>query len=162
MERMSGWVLTASSKTCLLYLGFPPLNRLGDYSPLTTNWVMGQLQVIEEQILRMQISKETDSASQTQGYVRIWEYYHYKTLYIETLVVQWLRLHISTAGGMGLIPDWGTKIPQNKTPNNNHKNQTKTKTTPQRNDVSTPIGDICHHPDSRYNRTYNLIFKVWF
>ena len=86
---------------------------------------MGQLQVMEEQILRMQISKETPSASQTQGYVRIWEYYHYKTLYIETLVVQWLRLHTSTAGGMGLIPDWETKIPQNKTPNNNNKNHNK-------------------------------------
>ena len=28
------------------------------------------------------------------------------------LVVQWLRLHASTAGGMGSIPGWGTKIPQ--------------------------------------------------
>ena len=27
------------------------------------------------------------------------------------LVVQWLRLHASNAGGMGLIPVWGTKIP---------------------------------------------------
>ena len=26
------------------------------------------------------------------------------------LVVQWLRLHVSTSGGMGLIPGWGTKI----------------------------------------------------
>ena len=26
------------------------------------------------------------------------------------MVIQWLRLHTSTAGGMGLIPDWGTKI----------------------------------------------------
>ena len=26
------------------------------------------------------------------------------------LVVQWLRLHIYTAGGMGSIPDQGTKI----------------------------------------------------
>ena len=27
------------------------------------------------------------------------------------LVVQWLRLCTSTAGGVDLIPDWGTKIP---------------------------------------------------
>ena len=27
------------------------------------------------------------------------------------LMVQWLRLHASTAGGMGLIPDQGTKMP---------------------------------------------------
>ena len=27
------------------------------------------------------------------------------------LVVQWLGLHISNAGGMGFIPGWGTKIP---------------------------------------------------
>ena len=26
-------------------------------------------------------------------------------------LVQWLRLHTSNAGGMGLIPGWGTKIP---------------------------------------------------
>ena len=29
-----------------------------------------------------------------------------------SLVVQWLGLHASTAGGMGSIPGWGTKIPQ--------------------------------------------------
>ena len=28
-----------------------------------------------------------------------------------SLVVQWLRLCASGAGGMGLIPGWGTKIP---------------------------------------------------
>ena len=28
-----------------------------------------------------------------------------------SLVVQWLRPQTSTAGGMGLIPGWGTKIP---------------------------------------------------
>ena len=27
-----------------------------------------------------------------------------------SLVVQWLKLHISTVGGTGLIPDHGTKI----------------------------------------------------
>ena len=27
------------------------------------------------------------------------------------LVVQWLGLHASTAGGVGLIPSWGTKTP---------------------------------------------------
>ena len=29
-----------------------------------------------------------------------------------SLAVQWLRLHISTAGDMGLIPGEGTRIPQ--------------------------------------------------
>ena len=29
-------------------------------------------------------------------------------------MVQWLGLQASTAGGMGLIPSWGTKIPQKK------------------------------------------------
>ena len=28
-----------------------------------------------------------------------------------SLVVQWLRLCASTAGDVGLIPGWGTKIP---------------------------------------------------
>ena len=28
-----------------------------------------------------------------------------------SLVVQWLRLHASNAGGDGLIPGWGIKIP---------------------------------------------------
>ena len=28
------------------------------------------------------------------------------------LAVQWLRLQASTAGGVGSIPDWGTKIPR--------------------------------------------------
>ena len=27
-------------------------------------------------------------------------------------MVQWSGLHASNAGGMGLIPGWGTKIPQ--------------------------------------------------
>ena len=29
-----------------------------------------------------------------------------------SLVAQWLGLQASTAGGMGSIPGWGTKIPQ--------------------------------------------------
>ena len=29
-----------------------------------------------------------------------------------SLAVQWLELHASTAGDMDLIPGWGTKIPQ--------------------------------------------------
>ena len=37
----------------------------------------------------------------------------YLTLDVDgtSLVIQWLRLYASTAGGMGLIPGWGTKIP---------------------------------------------------
>ena len=35
-----------------------------------------------------------------------------KNKYEETsLAVQWLRLHASSARGMGLIPGWGTKTP---------------------------------------------------
>ena len=40
--------------------------------------------------------------------------YRLLTLYKEwetSLVVQWLRLHASTAGGMGSIPSWGSQIP---------------------------------------------------
>ena len=33
------------------------------------------------------------------------------TSYRTSLVVQWLRFHTSNAGGMGLIPGWGMKIP---------------------------------------------------
>ena len=53
-----------------------------------------------------------------------------------SLEVQWLGLHISTAGGPGCIPGWGTKIlqvaqhsqtKQNKTNNNNKKNPTTTR-----------------------------------
>ena len=29
-----------------------------------------------------------------------------------SLAVQWLRLQVSTVGGVGSIPGWGTKIPQ--------------------------------------------------
>ena len=28
-----------------------------------------------------------------------------------SLVVQWLRLHASNAGGVGSVPGWGTEIP---------------------------------------------------
>ena len=28
------------------------------------------------------------------------------------MAAQWLGLYASSAGGIGLIPDWGTKIPQ--------------------------------------------------
>ena len=35
-----------------------------------------------------------------------------KNMYSENfMVVRWLRLHASNAGGMSLIPVWGTKIP---------------------------------------------------
>jgi len=35
-----------------------------------------------------------------------------KLTYVSSLEIQWLRLHASPAGGTGLIPDGGTKIPQ--------------------------------------------------
>ena len=36
---------------------------------------------------------------------------HIKYFMGTSLVVQWLRLHAPNTGCMGLIPDWGTKIP---------------------------------------------------
>ena len=38
-----------------------------------------------------------------------------------SLVVQWLRLHTATAGDVGSIPGWVTKIPQNKQTNKEDK-----------------------------------------
>ena len=38
-----------------------------------------------------------------------------------SLAVQWLGLHTSTAGGMGLIPGQGTKIPQAAQPKKKKK-----------------------------------------
>ena len=34
-----------------------------------------------------------------------------KTELGNSLVIQWLGLHASTAGGIGSVPGWGTKIP---------------------------------------------------
>ena len=48
-----------------------------------------------------------------------------------SLVVQWLRLRVSNAGGVCLIPGWGTKIPhaawhsQKQTNNSSHLLKTK-------------------------------------
>ena len=39
----------------------------------------------------------------------------------DSLAAQWVRLHVSTAEGMGLIPGSGTKIPHATQPNNNNK-----------------------------------------
>ena len=59
----------------------------------------------------------------TKGYA-----YQQQQKYLGTsLAVQWLGLSASTAGGMGSIPRWGTKIPhagwrgQNKTKQKKHK-----------------------------------------
>ena len=35
----------------------------------------------------------------------------FKTVHGNSLVVQWLGLHIFTAEGLGSFPAWGTKIP---------------------------------------------------
>ena len=41
-----------------------------------------------------------------------------------TLVVQWLRLHVSNAGGLDLLPGQGTKIPHvGEMANNNNNNK---------------------------------------
>ena len=44
------------------------------------------------------------------------ESYHLRLLPGVSLVVQWLRLHASNAGGMGSIPGQGTKIPHASRP----------------------------------------------
>ena len=41
------------------------------------------------------------------------------------LNVQWLRLPTSTAGGVGLIPGWGTKIPHAVSRQNKFKEKKK-------------------------------------
>ena len=43
-------------------------------------------------------------------------------------MVQWLGLHISTTGGKGSIPAWGTKITQAVQPGQKIKKQHKIKT----------------------------------
>ena len=46
-------------------------------------------------------------------YEKAFIYHDVKKAELETsLAVQWLRLHASSAGGMGSIPGRGTKIPQ--------------------------------------------------
>ena len=40
-----------------------------------------------------------------------------------SLAVQWLRHHASTAGGMGLIPGWGTRIPYTMWPKGRKKKE---------------------------------------
>ena len=42
-----------------------------------------------------------------------------------SLAVQWLRLCASTAGGMGLISGWGTKVPHAVQPKQNKTKQNK-------------------------------------
>ena len=61
----------------------------------------------QQKILHAATNKTTSATKQINKYflknVHFWEF----------LVVQWLGLHTPTAGGTGLIPDWGTvnKIP---------------------------------------------------
>ena len=43
------------------------------------------------------------------------------------MVVQWWRLHTSTAGGIGSVPGWGTKIPHAMQPSQKKKEYTKIK-----------------------------------
>ena len=66
------------------------LNQLGD----TSSW---NLKVYKEQLVR-KVGKDINVGwlkEQWQG---------------TSLAIQWLRLHTSTAGDQGSIPDWGTKI----------------------------------------------------
>ena len=50
----------------------------------------------------------------------VWGFFPFNIkLYQGTFLgVQWLRLQASTAGGVGSIPDWGTKIPRASQPVN--------------------------------------------
>ena len=49
-----------------------------------------------------------------EGLIKVAEFIcthtHTQTHFKNFLEVQWLRLCVSTAGGMGLIPGWGTKV----------------------------------------------------
>ena len=60
----------------------------------------------------------------------LWCYVSHKTFAGSSLVVQWLGLHASTAGGPGSIPGQGTKIPQCRTvrPKKPQKNKTNKQT----------------------------------
>ena len=51
-------------------------------------------------------------ATKSKRNVKLFSCYHYLHANTGTsLAVQWLRPRASTAGGMGSIPGWGTKIP---------------------------------------------------
>ena len=58
-----------------------------------------------------------------------------------SLVVQWLRLHASTAGGMGSIPGRGTKIPHAAW----HSHEKKEKDGSRHVKVDTLTGPLLHH-----------------
>ena len=60
-----------------------------------------------------------------------------KTLHGSSLVVQWLRLHASTAGGPSSIPGRGTKIPQSA--QHSQKQQWQKKTSVQNNISVSPF-----------------------
>ena len=50
-----------------------------------------------------------------------------------SLVVQWLRLHASTAWGMGSILDWGTNIPHALCPTKKKEKERLTQNTNKKN-----------------------------
>ena len=63
--------------------------------------------LIQKSIKRIIHHNQVGFILDMQGWFNIW-----KSICIGTsLAVQWLRLHTSTAGGTGLIPGQGTKIP---------------------------------------------------
>ena len=77
----------------------------------------------EEQRGRMPTPKVRRISQSTRGWIGFWfpldaahpsrEYFEFKnSAYGNFLVVQWLGLGAFTAEGLGLIPGWGTKIPQ--------------------------------------------------
>ena len=59
------------------------------------------------------------------------------------LAVQWLRLQASTAGGVGSIPDWGTKIP--RAPQHGKKKKKKKKKIYYIRNISTLLYHQYHH-----------------
>ena len=62
-----------------------------------------------------------------------------------SLAVQWLGLPISTAGGMGLDPGWGTKIP--------HAMQ------PKKEDINSAINTITYQIAINIGKVLNLIIN---
>ena len=71
-----------------------------------------------------------------------------------SLVVQWLRLGASNAGGMGSIPAWGTKIPHAMQCSQKNKQKKKTKL----NLELKPTNFFCEKPESKYIQD----LKPWF
>ena len=71
------------------------------------------------------------------------------------LVVQWLRLHVSTSRGMGLIPGWGTTIPYTMA-------KKKKKKIPNQTNILAQAGVGFFIILRRWKRLYAIIFLKYY